>query len=264
MCYSHWIDYFSPRPDAALRLFCIPFAGADASIFRTWAERLPAAVEVLPIQLPGRGKRFRDAPITRMEPLRERMLDALLPLCRRPFAFFGHSMGGLIAFELTRFMERTHIARPAFVMISGCAPPRARIRRSRPRLLSSMPDRQLIAELSMMNGTPREILENPEYFRLFAPTIRADFELAESATFESGETLKCPILGFSGTNDVQAPPDVMLHWRAFTSGYFDLILIPGDHFFLVRRRQYFLEVLSSRLPSVLDMIARQMPSDAQP
>src|SRR5690349_236164 len=97
-----WLACVRPRPRSSVRLFCFAHAGGGASFFRGWAAGLPESVEVSPVQLPGRETRFREPPFTRLGQLTEALAEALRPHLDRPFAFFGHSLGALVAFELAR------------------------------------------------------------------------------------------------------------------------------------------------------------------
>jgi medium-chain acyl-[acyl-carrier-protein] hydrolase len=254
---SPWLEHARPRPSARLRLFCFPFVGADASIFRTWSECLPEYVEVLPVQIPGRGKRFRETPIKQLTVLKEKLFDALSPFFDRPIAFFGHSMGALVAFEFARHVQACRNQEPLCIFVSGCKPPHSKLRASRDaKPISRLSEQDFIAELARLNGTPRELLEDRDSLRAFIPVLRADFELLETAEYEHDPVLKCPIIAFCGTNDVQATPDTMQRWRELTSGTFNFNLIAGDHFFPVRCRTRFLSVLADKIACVERMIQR--------
>jgi medium-chain acyl-[acyl-carrier-protein] hydrolase len=100
--FDSWISFRKPNPEARLRLFCFPYAGAGALIFRNWQDWLPTDVEVCPIQLPGRGTRMAERPFTQLPPLVEALATALRPLPDKPFALFGHSLGALVSCELAR------------------------------------------------------------------------------------------------------------------------------------------------------------------
>src|SRR2546423_15412499 len=109
---DRWLPSVRPRPGAEVRLFCFPYAGGGASVFRAWADSLPSSVEVRPVQLPGRETRFREPAFTRLPPLVEALAESLRPYLDRPFAFFGHSLGALVAFELARRLHRKHDVQP--------------------------------------------------------------------------------------------------------------------------------------------------------
>jgi medium-chain acyl-[acyl-carrier-protein] hydrolase len=121
---SSWIQYGQRKPSVRLRLFCFPYAGGSASLYRGWSERLPAEVEVCPIQLPGRENRLLEKPFSQLQPLVEALGEALLSYLDEPYAFFGHSMGALISFELTRLLRREGCVRlPERLLVSArCAP----------------------------------------------------------------------------------------------------------------------------------------------
>src|ERR1039458_7197841 len=106
--FDPWISCRRPGPEARLRLFCFPYAGAGALIFRTWSDGLPADVEVCPVQLPGRGTRLMERPFTQLSLLIEALAQALVPFLDKPFAFFGHSLGALVSFELARRIRRQY------------------------------------------------------------------------------------------------------------------------------------------------------------
>ncbi len=106
-----------------MRLFCFPYAGGGVHVFRAWADNLPKTVEVCPIQLPGRGARMMEAPYTRMVPLVHAAAEALLPHLDKPFAFFGHSMGALVSFEVARWLRRQTGPEPIRLFVSGCFAP---------------------------------------------------------------------------------------------------------------------------------------------
>jgi medium-chain acyl-[acyl-carrier-protein] hydrolase len=254
-----WIDYVQPRPRAKLRLFCFPFVGSDASIFRSWPTRLPDEIEVLPVQLPGRGKRFHEPAITNFATLKACLVEKLLPLIDRPCALYGHSMGAVVAFELARVIEQRQPGALSCLLVSGCKPPhlKQRLASTLSKSISSLPEREFIAELVRLNGTPPELIRDIAALRTFVPALRADFQLLESVTYEDGPNVASPIVAFCGTNDDQAPPRAMLLWRELTTGPFDFNLVPGDHFFLLRHQHRFLDRLAEKIDRVLQRTEHQ-------
>ena len=116
---DRWLAYREVKPHARLRIFCFPYAGGGASIFRGWTALLPADLEVCPVQLPGREGRLREAPFTHMEPMVNALVDALQPYFDLPFVLFGHSMGAAIAFELTRELRRRGRPQPLHLFAAG-------------------------------------------------------------------------------------------------------------------------------------------------
>ncbi|UNO41470.1 alpha/beta fold hydrolase [Streptomyces sp. MST-110588] len=221
-----WAVARPARPAAELRLLCFPYAGGGSSIFRGWSALLDERVEVCPVLLPGREERFSEPPMTRMEELVPLLARNLAGWFDKPFALFGHSLGGGIAFALARYLCENGLPRPAHVFLSGCVPHPAKSRRH------LLPDAGLLAEIRDMNGAPPEFLNNPELIELLLPMMRADFELAQSGLPEPGEMLALPVTAFAGTSDPEAAHHHVKEWAQHVSGPFESYELPGDHFFL--------------------------------
>ncbi|WP_437658778.1 thioesterase II family protein [Sorangium sp. So ce1182] len=221
--------FWRPRPVARprARLFCFPYAGANATTFRTWPADLPPDVELCVAQLPGRGPRLREASFNRIEPLIEALGQALEP-SSVPFALFGHSMGGLVAFMLCRWLRARGWPAPAHLFVSS---------RCAPQLPDSFPpapeltDAYLLGRIRRYGATPAEILAEPEVLALLLPIFRADFTLIGAYRHTPEEPLESPLTVFGGTNDTVTRPELE-GWREHTRGPFALRLFEGGHFFL--------------------------------
>lgn len=114
-----WLGWPKPNPLAQMRLFCFPYAGGSAMIYRNWPDQLIGDVEVCSVNLPGRAKRLREQPFTKLSPLVRELVPAIRPFLDKPFAFFGHSMGALISFELARQLRHENAPAPAQLFLSG-------------------------------------------------------------------------------------------------------------------------------------------------
>jgi medium-chain acyl-[acyl-carrier-protein] hydrolase len=233
-----------PRPRAALKLVCFPYAGAGASIFRPWHSYLSEDVEVCGIQLPGRQNRILESPFTRVSDLLEELGPQILPLLDRPFAFFGHSMGSILGFEMARWLLRIRGLEPSCLFVSGRRAPQ--ISDTDPAL-HIMSDTNFVAEIRRLNGTPKEILNDPEILKLILPTLRADAELCETYSYSVNTTLSCSIIAFCGREDHQETPDRMGGWCCQTTGEFSLHLMPSDHFFIHSNERQLLRCLQEEL-----------------
>ncbi|MGW6770678.1 thioesterase II family protein [Streptomyces sp. NPDC055037] len=223
-----WVASRPPRPAADVRLFCFPYAGGGTSIFRSWASHLDESVEVCPVLLPGREERFSEPPHTRVTELVPLLADRMASWFDKPFAFFGHSMGGEIAFALAQFLcaQGPGTARPGHVFVSGCIPFPGPVQRH------TLPDPELLAEVREMNGAPAEFLNSPELIELMLPTLRADFTLAETALPDPAAVLPVPLTAFAGTDDPEAGPGQAKAWARHAGGPFEMHELAGDHFFL--------------------------------
>jgi medium-chain acyl-[acyl-carrier-protein] hydrolase len=226
---SPWVSLKRPNPDAAVRLFCFPYAGGGATIYRNWQGGFPPSVEVCPVQPPGRGERLGERPFTRFKPLVEAAAQALRPFFDKPFAFFGHSMGALISYELAHLLRREGPAGPTHLFVSGHSAPHLR---NRQVISYNLPEKEFIEELRRLDGTPKEVIEHPELLTLMIPLLRADFEVCETYPISEEPPLDCPVVAFGGAQDTEVPSDKIEAWRERTSGPFKMHILPGDHFFI--------------------------------
>ena len=242
--FDSWIACHKPNPQARLRLFCFPYAGTGPSIFRNWSDGLPADVEVCPVQLPGRGTRLMETPFTQLSTLVQTLTQALDPLMDKPFAFFGHSLGALVGFELARQLRRCSGVQPVHLFVSAdCAPQIPH----RNRALHALPEREFLMELRRLNGIPGKVLEDVELMQILLPVLRADLAVYESYVYSPEPPLRCPISTFGGLQDHRMSRGDLEAWRDQTSVSFSLRMFPGDHFFLNTTQPLLLQALSQEL-----------------
>ncbi len=235
-------------PQVELRLFCFPFAGAGASVYRNWQDILPKSIEVCPVQLPGREERLLEVPFTRLAPLVAELGKVLEPYLDRPFAFFGHSMGASISFELTRHLRRINQPLPVHLFISGRRAPQVTVTES---TTYHLPDPDFIEELRRLQGTPESVLQTPELMELLMPLLRADFELCETYDYHDEQPLDCPFSVFGGLDDADVSQDSLVAWKAQTNYPMQLQMFPGDHFFIFDARQKCSQLISQQLQRIL-------------
>lgn len=250
---SRLLSYPRLNPSAALRLFCFPYAGGASHIFRAWPQSLPPTVEVCPVNLPGRGNRLLEPPFTNLTLLVQSIAQSLLPHLSKPFAFFGHSMGAIISFELARYLRKEQSPEPVHLFVSGRRAPQALD--TEPSTYN-LPEAKFLAYLRRLNGTPGEILEHPELMRLMLPLLRADFELVETYSYSKDAPLNCSITALGGLKDDRVKPAQLEAWRKQTSGHFSLQMLPGGHFYLHTAEPLLLEILSSELKQLVNGIGR--------
>ena len=238
-----WLVDRKPNRRASVRLFCFPYAGGGDSIFHSWQQSLSNAIEVCPVQLPGRGSRIAEPPCTEMDQLVRPLGQALASYLDKPFALFGHSMGALIAFDLARHLRREYNAQPIHLFVSGrCSPQTAKEPFDLKLLESRFPEM-----LRHYNGTPEEVLDNPELMDLVLPVVRADLDLCRSYIYTLEPPFSFPITAFGGLDDCGVPRHRIEGWREHTAGPFVLRMLPGDHFFLNTSRLPLLEAISKEL-----------------
>jgi medium-chain acyl-[acyl-carrier-protein] hydrolase len=221
------------RPLAArsadLRLFCFPYAGAGPNVFRRWARLLPPSVDLCAVALPGRAARLDETPRDRLGPLADELVGVLLELPAKPFAFFGHSFGGLLCFEVARRLHRLAAPLPRQLFVSACPPPH--LPPTGPEV-HRLPDRAFKERLRELGGTPVPVLECPELMDLLMPVLRADMAAFETHDHEPGPPLPVRLTVFGGASDRLADEETLDGWRRHTSERFTFRVFPGDHFFL--------------------------------
>jgi medium-chain acyl-[acyl-carrier-protein] hydrolase len=239
-----WIIRRKPSPQARLRLFCFPYAGGGVSIFRAWSDTLPADVEVCPLQFPGRGTRLMEPPFTQLSPLVQAIAEALFPLLDKPFAFFGHSLGALVSFELARRLRRQYAVQPVRLFISADRAPQIP---NRDPAIHSLPEGEFLTELRRLKGTPTELLEDEEVMQIMLPVLRADFAVYETYRYSTEPPLNCPISAFGGLQDHRVNRGDLEAWRDHTGVSFSLTMFPGDHFYLNTTQPALLQALSQEL-----------------
>jgi acyl transferase domain-containing protein/surfactin synthase thioesterase subunit len=248
--HSNWFVFPKPQIQASLRLFCFPYAGAGASIFRGWAETLPPEIEVCAIQLPGREDRLGETPLTRLAPLVKTLVPLVQPSLDIPFAFFGHSMGGLVSFELVRELRRQGCPLPNHLFMSAIRAPQL------PDLnlpIHRLPEPNFLEALRKLQGTPEAILQNTELMKLLSPSIRADLAIFENYIYAAEPKLPCPITVFGGAQDPLVRPEDLAGWKDQTLGDFALQMFPTDHFFLHRDRDALLAAIAATLTQPLSL-----------
>ncbi|WP_449418332.1 alpha/beta fold hydrolase [Phormidium nigroviride] len=238
-----WINKSEFSTSAKIRLFCFPYAGGGASTYRSWESQLPPEIEVCPIQLPGRENRISEAPITEFTELVEALADVLKPMLDRPFAFYGHSMGGLLAFEVAKSLRDRFGLLPIHLFIGATIAP---------QLPNPFPALDLTSRLKLTTflhslGTSSKVLQNTELMEALLPTMKADFLALESYTYKDNAPLDCPISAFAGSKDRFVSEEDIAAWSIQTLSGFHLESVAGSHLFLESDREQVLQTICREL-----------------
>lgn len=233
------------NPNARMRLFCLPYAGGGASIYRSWQGSFPAEFEICCVQLPGRENRLMEPLYTRMNPLVETLAEALVSALDRPFALFGHSMGGLIAYELARYLQKKYQVAPKHLFVSACRAPEI----PDPIQWHRLGEQELLAELRQVPGFPREVLDHAELMQVLLPIIRADSAVTETYDYRQSEPFRFPLTVFASEQDEIISRAAIEPWRGHTSAAFDLSLIDGHHLFIQQQAPQVIRVILEKLRS---------------
>ncbi|MFF7282309.1 thioesterase II family protein [Streptomyces griseorubiginosus] len=226
---SSWTRRFVPVRDSELRLVCFPHAGGSAAYFRPLAQSLAPRVETLCVQYPGRQERRHEPLLDSVSALADAAFAALRHELDGPFAFFGHSLGAVVAFEVARRFERLTPEGPVRLFASARRAPSV-VRDERVHLLD---DAGLVAELNALGGTASAVLADPELRALVLPIVRADYRAVETYVPEPvGARLTCPVSVLVGAADPVAPLSEARAWEAHTTRGADVRLFDGGHFYL--------------------------------
>jgi len=234
-----------------LRLFCFPYAGGGASVYRKWPSSLPADVQLLAAQLPGREARFVEPPLRDIQSVLGHLVAAIEPILDRPFVFFGHSLGALIAYELAKLLRSLGLRMPEHLFLSGRRAPSIPIGR---RSFHDLPDDELIQEIRALSGTSEGVLENGELMKLVLPTLRADFAIHDTYRYREEAALDVPFSIFGGLDDIATSRENLFAWQTMTNRGAQLILFQGGHFFIDEARDEVLAAVERTLAS--DEISR--------
>lgn len=227
--YPKWLSRVWSHGAALGRLFCFPFAGGSSSIYRGWQALLGNSIELCPVHLPGRGIRLAEAPITDLRQMIEALAKGLAPYLHVPFAFFGHSMGALLAYELTLHLREINAPTPYLIGVSARQAPHVPIDSRR---ASHTSDEEFLALLGELSGGTLALLGEPSLRKIHLPILRADFLLCESVRPKLPSPLDIPIVAFSGARDATVSYAMIDQWRAHTRSRFVMKVMAGDHFFV--------------------------------
>ena len=248
---SSWLVRRTPRDDARVRLFCFPYAGGGPAVYNRWPESLPGWVDVVAINLPGRGQRIDEGHLESIAAAADAIVPELLPLLDRPFALFGHCMGAIVMYEVAQRLEQTHGKTAAHLFASGCMAPHL----YNSPIVHEQEDSAFLDVLRLISfsGT-RALIEDPELRKTTFPMLRGDFRsvVEYGGSFRMRPRLAAPITGLAAENDLFAAPKAMHAWGRYTAGGYDLAQMPGDHYFVESDRETVTRIVCARLAQTLD------------
>jgi surfactin synthase thioesterase subunit/acyl carrier protein len=259
-----WLVFPRPRPSASIRLLCFPFAGGGATVYRPWVEHLHPSIELVAVEPPGRASRIHEAPVADLKLFLTALRSAVRLYLDKPWAFFGHCVGGLTLFETARLLLRENLEL-RHLFISASRPPH-RIKREGPfeeQILSFLirekqydplrephrqPDEVFANMLRYFSMTATdEMLAQSELRSLLLPAIRADFEMAANYRFRREPAWPVPLTCFRGDADPYVTREDTLQWASYTSRDYRAHARPGGHYLLVEDQQFIVQTINQAL-----------------
>jgi medium-chain acyl-[acyl-carrier-protein] hydrolase len=239
-----WIKTLRAVPNAKFRLLLFPCAGGSANSYYPWSKYLPSFVEAQAIELPGRSERLHETPPSAMLPVIESVCSALDELNTLPTAFFGHSFGALLAFEVCRKLRLAGRSQPLHLFVAGRIAPQIPLRKPK---IHHLPDASFLEKVSLLGGIPPELLLNSEIMDLLTPSLRADIMLHETYQYTEQPPLSCPTTAFGGIEDHDVTLEDLKEWRKQTSAEFDLQQFDGGHFFVQSEQEQIIAIILRKL-----------------
>jgi surfactin synthase thioesterase subunit len=249
---GEWVRCFHRSDGSEIRLVCFPYAGGSASYYYPMSEALAAHTETLALQYPGRQDRRREICIDNLSELADRIFDVLQDCSDgRPFAFFGHSMGAVLAFEVARRFQRAASASPAWLFASGSPAPS----RLRGGTVHRRDDTGILAELRLLGGTDPRWLADDDLMASVLPAVRGDYTAIETHA-RGNDSLDCPVTMLVGDDDPHVTLDEAAAWQEHTSGAFALRVFAGGHFYLDTHRSAVIDEISTTLGRVVPVVSQ--------
>jgi medium-chain acyl-[acyl-carrier-protein] hydrolase len=243
-----WIVRPRPNPSASARLFCFPYAGVGVSAYRLWPAAFPAGVELVLMQPPGRESRWGEKAFQDISAIADSATSAIAPYLTTPFAFFGHSLGAMVSFEVARRLRRNGGPQPSHLFVSAHRAPQ--LPNPHPEL-RALANRDFIDQIcGQYGGIPQAVLDAPELVELMLPCLRADFTVFETYRYAEEAPLSCSMTALGGTNDRRVSEPEVAAWRKQTTGNFRYQIFDGGHFFIQDRRDDVLKGITQDLAGV--------------
>lgn len=229
-----------------INLFCFAYAGGSAAIYAKWGQFLHGSINLIPIELAGRGKRINEPFYNNIEEAIEDIYSKIETTIKNneKYAFFGHSMGSLIAYRLVCKIIELGINNPIHVFFSGSNHPHMRNNSE----ILHLSDEEFINRIIMLGGTPREVFEDKELRKIFLPILRADYKVIDTCESNTKAVkLSCNITVLTGTKDDLVTQEDLLNWKEYTYSMCNICQFEGDHFFINNYVEEIVRLINSNL-----------------
>ena len=237
-----WIRRFHPRDETTKFVVCFSHAGGSASYFFPFSREMPSGVEVLAVQYPGRHDRYREPAFESIREFVEPVSAALKPYLHHSVAFFGHSLGALVGFEVARNLEGEGHELTTFFASGRRAP--STWRDESPEGLN---DRDFIGEIKKLEGTDPRVFADEDLVRMVLPTLRSDYTAAAKYRCGTDAGLSSPVVAVVGDNDAKCTLSEAHAWSQHAKNTFDMTTLPGGHFYLDDHHETLIGLMTGSL-----------------
>lgn len=249
--YNNWFIPLKQEKNISIRLFCFHHSGGSSSTFRQWSKDITDHTELIAVQLPGREERFNEPLLKNISQIVSNLCEHFNNYLDKPFIFFGHSTGALIAFEFARALRKHGISGLKHLIASGTKAPQILLKKYP---IHNLPNFKFIEELKKYNGISDYIIKNEELMSLFMPTLRADFCISETYKYHTERPLANPITALGGLNDNTVDFRDILKWEEQTSILFKHHFLFGDHFFINSSYKEVIKIINQILHNEIKLI----------
>lgn len=242
--HDSWLIPVTPARTRGVRVICFPYAGAGASVYRSWSNFLDPQIECWAVQPPGRETRFIDDLLVDMADYVQQVARVIRALANdRPVFLFGHSLGALAAYETAVALTQSGVPLEGLI-VSGRQDPDTPSKR---QAISHLNDAEFVRQMATYNGTPAEVLANAELLEILLPMIKSDFSMSEHYAGRSEYQLECPVIALGSRGDAWLDADAIDRWKSVTSGDFQVKWFDGDHFYLNHQTQALVQYLTQHV-----------------
>lgn len=224
-----------------MRLFCVSYAGGSASIYSKWKEMIDKSIEIIPVEMPGRGTRFCEKICGNMEDLVNDIYSKLEnQFISEDYMIYGHSMGSWVVYSLTQRIREKGIRLPERLFLSGKEAPYIK---KNSLVYHKMNDKEFIEKIYDLGGTPRELLENKELLEIYIPILKNDYKVIETCKYKKPDkAFNFDITIFNGIKDTLTEEDISA-WSKYTSKNFNIYNFDGGHFFIHDYAKQMLDII---------------------
>ncbi len=236
------IDKITTRENPAVRLVCFHYGGGSSASFYSWKDNISPNVELLAINLPGRGSSIDKPLLDNIEDVTNIILKYIKHYIGKPLVFFGHSLGSLISFEVAKAMKEQQLKQPAHLILSGCMAPQNLYKRNKTSRLS---DKEFREALEIYNGTSQEVMNESSLMGLFLPIIKADISIIDNYKYRGNDPLDCDITTIGGREDPTVSLEDIYPWKSHTIRKYTHHTLTGDHFFIRSNKEKLLGIVNS-------------------